>query len=144
MPELKMRDWIKPFCPIHHWRMAHDSGSNKVEPSYRCSFETCTMRYSLAAGYFEAATPTDAASLSHLEIVACKQNREHHPSIVSYAKESVGSQSEEWREWRCFADNCGFSVTQKLSPAESDSCHAMGLAQMPARSAQHDHSFAKR
>ncbi|MDP9339528.1 MAG: hypothetical protein M3P45_11735 [Acidobacteriota bacterium] len=149
MPELKSRDALKPFCPVHHWRMAHDSSTgkagNSAESFYRCSFESCTMRFSLAAGYHDSSHPAgDHASLSHLETVTCQKNREHHPCIVSYAKESQGSQTEEWRQWRCFSDNCSFSMTQKLSQEESRSLQSAGFALKSMPAAQHQHAFSRR
>jgi hypothetical protein len=149
MPELKTRDALKPFCPVHHWRMAYDSttgkGWNSTETFYRCSFETCTMRFSLAAGYYDSANPSgDRTFLSHLETVTCQQNREHHPCIVSYAKESVGSQTEEWRQWRCFSDNCSFSVTQKLSQQESQRLQSAGFASDRAPAARYQHALVRR
>ena len=90
MSELKSREQLKPFCPVHHWRMSHDPGSSKVQPSYRCNFESCTLRYTVAEGYFEVGQASDDSSLlSELETVACQNNREHHPCIVGYAKESA-------------------------------------------------------
>ncbi len=149
MPELKSRDALKPFCPVHHWRMAHDAITGKAEQGaevfYRCSFENCTMRFSLAAGYSDANNLSgDRAFLAHLEPVTCKQNPEHHPCIVSYAKESVGSQTEEWRQWRCFSENCSFSVTQKLSQQESKRIQSAGFAPKSLPAAQHQHAFARR
>jgi hypothetical protein len=149
MPELRTRDALKPFCPVHHWRMAYDSATgkawNSAETFYRCSFETCTMRFSLAAGYYDSTNPSgDRAFLAHLEAVTCQQNREHHPCIVSYAKESLGSHTEEWRQWRCFSDNCSFSVTQKLSQQESQCRQSAGFASDSASTVLHQHAFARR
>ena len=129
--------------------MAYDSATgkawNSAEAFYRCSFETCTMRFSLAKGYYDANTPDgDPAFLSHLETVPCRQDRDHHPCIVSYAKESQGSQTEEWRQWRCFTDNCSFSVTQKLSQQESQRLQSAGFASDGASTVQHQHAFARR
>jgi hypothetical protein len=149
MPELKSRDALKPFCPIHHWRMAHYSttgsqAGSSAEVFYRCSFENCTQRYSVVAGYYDSNNLPGDGFQSHLEIVTCKQNREHYPCIVSYAKESVGSQTEEWRQWRCFADNCSFSVTQKLSQQESKRLQSAGFTAKSSPAAQHQHAFARR
>ena len=149
MPELKARDALKPFCPVHHWRMAYDSTPGKAwtsaEAFYRCSFETCTMRFSLAAGYYDSNNPAiDPASLAHLETVACQQNREHYPCIVSYARESVGSQTEEWRQWRCFDDNCSFSFTQKLSRQESRRMQSAGYDSKTAPVVQYQRTLARR
>ena len=149
MPELKTRDALKPFCPVHHWRMAYDSATgkawNRAETFYRCSFESCSTRFSLAAGYYDSNNPSgDRAFLSHLEIVACEKDREHHPCIVSYAKESVGSQTEEWRQWRCFSDNCSFCVTQKLSQAESPRMQSAGFDSKSAPVAQSQRTLARR
>ena len=126
MPEPKSRNALKPFCPVHHWRMAYDSTTgkawNSAEVFYRCSFETCTMRFSVAAGYYDSNDPSGGqVLLAHLETLACQKDRDHHPCIVSYAKESMGSQTEEWRQWRCFTDNCSFTVTQKLSQDQTRS-----------------------
>jgi hypothetical protein len=49
----KTRNDIKPFCPIHHWRMAHDVGSTKVGPSYHCNYDGCTVLYTQSQGYFD-------------------------------------------------------------------------------------------
>jgi hypothetical protein len=149
MPELKSRNNLKPFCPVHHWRMAYDSTTgkswNSAEAFYRCSFETCTVRFSLDAGYYDANDLAGAqAFLSNLETVACQKNREHHPCIVSYAKESMGSQTEEWRQWRCFSDNCSFSFTQKLSQQELKRIQSAGFATERAPAAQHQPAFARR
>ncbi len=149
MVELKVRSALKPFCPVHHWRMAYDSATgkdwNSSETFYRCSFETCTMRFSLAAGYYDSNNPSgDHAFLSQLETVACRNNREHHPCIVSYARESLGSQTEEWRQWRCFDDDCNFSFTQKLSQQESKRIQSAGFAPKSLPAAQHQHAFARR
>lgn len=149
MPELKTRDAVKPFCPVHHWRMAYDSTTgkawNSAEVFYRCSFETCTMRFSLAAGYYDSNNPeADPVSLAHLETLTCHQNREHHPCIVSYAKESVGSQTEEWRQWRCFSDNCNFSFTQKLSQQEFQPMQSAGYDSKTAPVVQYHRTLARR
>lgn len=148
MPELKARDALKPFCPVHHWRMAYDSTTgkawNSTEAFYRCSFETCTMRFSLAAGYYDSTNPAgDHPSLPHLETVTCEKDREHHPCIVSYAKESVGNQTEEWRQWRCFANNCSFSFTQKLSQQESQRMQSAGHHAKNAPVVQYQRTLAR-
>ncbi len=79
-PNDKMRNDLKPFCPIHHWRMAHDSGSTKVGPSYRCSYDGCTVRYTQAQGYFELNNPADAQNfVVNAEILCCTYNPQHRP-----------------------------------------------------------------
>jgi hypothetical protein len=114
------RNAIKPFCPIHHWRMAHDSGSNKVGPSYRCSFDGCAVRYTSAQGYFEPNKPAGAQDfIVNAEILCCTYNPQHYPAIVGYAKESIGTRTEESRNWQCLAATCNFSLRQKLSQAAS-------------------------
>jgi hypothetical protein len=144
MPEMKARDPLKPFCPVHHWRMAHDSGSSKVRPSYRCSYESCPMRYAFATGYFEAGKRSgDRALLSFLEIVSCKHNADHHPCIVGYAKESDGGQTEEWRQWQCSVENCEFSLRQKLSRADAARIEAIHFAPQSAAKGEQHRVFAK-
>ena len=116
----KMRNDIKPFCPIHHWRMAHDAGSTKIGPSYRCSYDGCTVRYTRAQGYFELNKPAvDQNFVVNAEILCCTYDPQHYPAIVGYAKESVGNQTEESRHWQCLDANCNFSLRQKLSPTQS-------------------------
>jgi hypothetical protein len=134
----KKRNDIKPFCPIHHWRMAHDSGSTKVGPSYRCSYDGCTVRYTQAQGYFELNNPADAQSfVVHAEILCCTYDPKHYPAIVGYAKESIGDRTEESRHWQCLAANCNFSLRQKLSPvsASNTSVHKQ------AQAVEHDHAL---
>jgi hypothetical protein len=110
----------KPFCPIHHWRMAHDSGSTKVGPSYRCSYSGCTVRYTAPQGYFELNNLAGSENfVLNAEILCCTYDPQHHPAIVGYAKESVGNRTEESRHWQCLEANCNFSLRQKLSPASS-------------------------
>lgn len=119
MVELKMPDGIKPFCPVHHWRMAYDSGSSKVSLSFRCGYEACSVRYTPSDGYFKTGKAArDADFLLSVEAIPCKHDREHHPCVVGYAKESHGERTEEWRNWQCPAEKCDFSLRQQLSPAE--------------------------
>jgi len=113
---------LKPFCPIHHWRMAHDAGSTRVGPSYRCSYDRCTVRYTPAQGYFELNNPAGAQNfVLHAEILCCTYSPQHHPAIVRYAKESVGNQTQESRHWQCLEPNCNFSLRHKLSSAPNGS-----------------------
>jgi hypothetical protein len=114
-----MSDGIKPFCPVHHWRMALDAGSSKVAESYRCSYEKCGVRYTLLQGYFEVGQQASGVSLADLEAIACERDPNHHPCIVGYAKDSHGNQTEEWRHWQCLTEKCAFSLRQKLSPSEA-------------------------
>ena len=134
----KMRSDIKPFCPIHHWRMAHDAGSTKVGPSYRCSYEGCTVRYTQAQGYFELNNPADDQNfVVNAEILCCTYDPKHYPAIVGYAKESVGNQTEETRHWQCLAANCNFSLRQKLSPASASNTHVP----KHTPNVEHDHAL---
>ena len=145
MSELKTREPLKPFCPIHHWRMSHDAGSSKVQPSYRCNYESCTLRYTVAEGYFETGdTSGDSSLLSELQTVACLNNREHHPCIVGYAKESFGNQTQEWRHWECVTDGCDFSLRQKLSPTESARRNAVTFVPAHSQSTLLDFALSKR
>jgi hypothetical protein len=145
MLALNLPKGIKPFCPVHHWRMAHDAGSSRVSPSYRCSYDGCTLRYTLEEGYFEAGSPaSDRQLLSHVENITCKVDREHRPCIVSYAKESNGDQTEEWRQWQCFAEDCDFTVRQKLSSANAGKQQAASPACQHSWSAQHEHALSKK
>jgi hypothetical protein len=132
-----MRNDIKPFCPIHHWRMAHDAGSTKIGPSYRCSYEGCTVRYTRAQGYFELKNTEDAQNfVVNAEILCCTYNPQHYPAIVGYAKESIGHQTQESRHWQCLDANCDFSLRQKLSPAQS----APNVLE-DAQTVEHDHAL---
>jgi hypothetical protein len=143
MFELKLRGGTKPFCPVHHWRMAHDAGSNKVTPSYRCSYESCAVRYTATEGYFESGkTSGDQTFLSGLETVACKYNHEHHPRIIGYAKESNGDRTEEWRHWQCFEANCDFAHRQKLPALHRGGIASHRLVSKPVTQLQH--AFSKR
>jgi hypothetical protein len=137
---LKRSD-IKPFCPIHHWRMAHDSGSNKVGPSYHCNYDGCTVLYTETQGYFELSNPTDARNfVIDAEILCCTYDPQHHPAIVGYAKESVGNRTEEFRQWRCLAPACKFSLRQKLSLGKS--AHHRPTAFVPSdREVERDHAL---
>jgi hypothetical protein len=114
----KSHNDTRPFCPVHHWRMARDSGSAKVGPSYRCSYDGCTVRYTLTQGYFELNNSLDYQDfVVTAEILCCTYNPQHYPAIVGYAKESIGPRTQESRHWQCLAANCIFSLSQKLSPA---------------------------
>jgi hypothetical protein len=107
---------LKPFCPVHHWRMAWDHGSSKTPAAFRCGVEKCNIRFSAAQGYFEAGkTSGDRAFLARVESVPCHLHREHHAAIVGYIKEAHGNQTDEWRQWQCFAEKCRFATKQKLS-----------------------------
>jgi len=133
---------IKPFCPIHHWRMAHDAGSTKVSSSYRCSYDGCTVRYTQAQGYFELNQPFGANDfVVQAEILCCTYNPQHYPAIVGYAKESIGNHTEESRHWQCLAANCDFSLRQKLSPALSASNASTTFVPKHAQNAEHDHAL---
>jgi hypothetical protein len=140
MSDLKMRGEIKPFCPIHHWRMTCDSGSGKVSLSYRCSYKNCTVRHTPSEGYFETGKEAgNGAFLAQVQAISCDHDRDHHPCIVGYAKESRGNQTEEWRHWQCLTEKCDFSLTQKLSPMESTS-----LRSKRQKSPQREYAFAER
>jgi hypothetical protein len=139
----KTRNDLKPFCPIHHWRMAHDAGSTKVGPSYRCSYDGCTVRYTAAQGYLKLNNPADAQNfVLHAEILCCTYNPEHHPAIVGYAKESIGNRTEESRHWQCLAADCNFSLRQKLSTAPSEP-NSSTTTFVPKRTqnVEHDHAL---
>jgi hypothetical protein len=138
----KMRNDIKPFCPIHHWRMAHDSGSNKVGPSYRCSYNGCPVRYTQAQGYFELKNAADAQNfVVHAEILCCTYDPKHFPAIVGYAKESIGNRTEESRHWQCLAASCNFSLRQKLSAALSAPDTSMNFVTKDNQNVEHDHAL---
>ena len=138
----KTRNDLKPFCPVHHWRMAHDAGSTKVGPSYRCSYRGCTVRYTPAQGYFELNNPADAQNfVLQAEILCCTYNPEHHPAIVGYAKESIGHQTQESRHWQCVAADCNFSLRQKLSPAQSAPNASTNFVPKRAQNVEHDHAL---
>jgi hypothetical protein len=135
----KMRNDIKPFCPIHHWRMAHDAGSTKVGPSYRCSYDGCTVRYTRPQGYFELKNTEDAQNfVVNAEILCCTYDPKHYPAIVGYAKESIGHQTQESRHWQCLDANCSFSLRQKLSPAQSGPNASTNFA---PDNVEHDHAL---
>jgi hypothetical protein len=141
----RSRNDIKPFCPIHHWRMAHDAGSTKVSSSYRCSYDGCTVRYTQAQGYFELNKSTDAKDfVVQAEILCCTYNPQHYPAIVGYAKESVGNHTEESRHWQCLATNCNFSLRQKLSPALSASNASTNFVPKHAQNVEYDHALCPR
>ena len=118
---------LKPFCPLHHWRMVWDNGSARTAAAFRCAVEKCNIRYTSALGYFEAGKNSgDHAFLARVEVIRCEHHREHQPAIVGYIKEAQGHQTEEWRQWHCFSEKCGFSTKQKLSTeifAATDSQH---------------------
>jgi hypothetical protein len=138
----KSRNDIKPFCPMHHWRMAHDAGSTKVGPSYRCSYEGCTVRFTEAQGYFELNNPADARNfVVNAEILCCTYDPRHNPAIVGYAKQSIGHQTEESRHWQCLAENCNFSLRQKLSPALSATNASTNFVPKHAQNVEHDHAL---
>jgi hypothetical protein len=119
MNDQKLSDAPRPFCPVHHWRMAYDAGSSKVPSSHRCVFGKCTIRFTSAQGYFEAGkTSGEKSFLSRIESIAGQHDRDHHLCIVGYAKESLGGQTEEWRTWKCSAEGCDFSTRQRLSSIE--------------------------
>ena len=130
----------KPFCPMHHWRMAHDAGSTKVGPSYRCSYDACTVRYTPTQGYFELNNPADAQDfVVNAEILCCTYNPQHHPAIIGYAKESIGNRTEESRHWQCLAADCNFSLRQKLSRALSAPNASTNFVPKRAHNLEHDH-----
>jgi hypothetical protein len=138
----RTRNDIKPFCPIHHWRMAHDSGSTKVGPSYRCSYEGCTVRYTQIQGYFELNKPAAARNfVVNAEILCCTYDPQHYPAIVGYAKQSVGHQTEESRHWQCLAADCNFSLRQKLSPALSATNASTNFVPKHAQNVEHDQAL---
>jgi hypothetical protein len=116
MSALEQLAEIKPFCPVHHWRMAVDSAGPQGVPIYRCNYEQCQVRYHAEEGYFESGRPAGNRNfLSQIESISCKRSRDHHPRIVSYAKDSSGGHSEEWRQWQCHAYGCDFSHRQLLT-----------------------------
>jgi hypothetical protein len=119
MNDLKLSGALRAFCPVHHWRMAYDAGSGKVAPSHRCVFGECTIHFTPSHGYFELGTSGEKNSLSHIESIACRHNRDHHLHIVGYAKESQGERTEEWRTWKCATEGCDFSTRQRLSSVEA-------------------------
>jgi hypothetical protein len=138
----KTRKDLKPFCPIHHWRMAHDAGSTKVGPSYRCSYDGCTARYTAVQGYFELNIPADAQNfVVNAEILCCTYNPQHHPAIVGYSKESVGNRTQESRHWQCLEANCNFSLRQKLSLALSAQNASTTFVPNRAQNVEHDHAL---
>lgn len=138
----KTRNDIKPFCPIHHWRMAHDAGSSKVGPSYHCNYDGCTVLYTEAQGYFELNNAAAAQNfVVNAEILCCTYSPEHHPAIVGYAKESVGNRTEESRHWQCLAADCKFSLRQKLSPSLSAPNGATTFAPKRTQNMEHDQAL---
>jgi len=138
----KMRNDIKPFCPIHHWRMAHDAGSSKVGSSNRCSYDGCTVRYTRAQGYFNSHNPADAQEfVVNAEILCCTYDPKHYPAIVGYAKESIGNRTEESRHWQCLDANCNFSLRQKLSAVLSAPDASTNLVTKHTQNVEHDHAL---
>jgi len=138
----KTRHDIRPFCPIHHWRMAHDSGSAKVGPSYRCSYEGCTVRFTAAQGYFELNNSADARNfVVNAEILCCTYDPQHYPAIVGYTKQSIGHHTEESRHWQCLAENCNFSLRQKLSPVSTAPNASTSFVMKHAQNVEHDHAL---
>jgi hypothetical protein len=138
----KTRNDIKPFCPIHHWRMAHDAGSTKVGPSYHCNYDGCTVLYTQSQGYFDLNKTAETEDfVVSAEILCCTYNPEHHPAIVGYAKESAGNRTDESRHWQCLAADCKFSLRQKLSPSLSASNGATTFAPKRAQNMEHDHAL---
>jgi hypothetical protein len=137
------RGALKPFCPVHHWRMAHDSGSTKVGPSYHCNYDGCTVRYTPAQGYFELNNLAGAQNfVVSAEILCCTYNPQHYPAIVGYAKESISNQTEESRHWQCLAADCNFSLRQKLSASLSAPNASTTVVRKHAtRNAEHDHAL---
>jgi hypothetical protein len=135
----KARNDIRPFCPVHHWRMAHDSGSTKIGPSYRCSYGGCGVRYTAAQGYLEQNNPAGVQNfVVDAEILCCTYNPKHFPAIVGYAKQSVANQTEESRHWQCLDKGCSFSLRQKLSPALSETST---FVSNHAHLVEHDHAL---
>jgi hypothetical protein len=142
MPQDNPHNDIKPFCPVHHWRMAHDSGSTKVGPSYRCSYDGCTVRYTSTQGYFELHNPAGAQNfIVNAELLCCTYNPQHFPAIVGYTKESVGNQTGEARHWQCLAANCNFSLRQKLSPASSGANASATFVPKRVPNVEYDHAL---
>jgi hypothetical protein len=138
----KSHNDTKPFCPIHHWRMAHDAGSTKVAPSYGCSYEGCTVRYTQAQGYFELNNPAAARNfVVNAEILCCTYDPQHYPAIVGYAKQSIGHQTEESRHWRCLAASCNFSLRQKISPALCAPNASTNFVPDHTQNVEHDHAL---
>lgn len=142
MSQEKTPNHLKPFCPTHHWRMAHDSGSTKVGPSYRCNFEGCTVRYTAAQGYFELNNPANAQDFGvRAELLCCTYNPQHNPAIIGYAKQSLGNQTEETRQWQCLAESCNFSVRQKLLTAKSAREALVTFVPSHVQDAERDHAL---
>ncbi len=140
MNTLNLRDAVRPFCPVHHWRMAYDSGSTKVADSYRCAHAKCTVHFTPGEGYFEAENLSDAADFhSRIENISCTHDSEHHPCVVGYAKESHAEQTVEWRSWKCSAEGCDFSTRQRL-----DSVEPVGHPSHEHTSAARQYAFAER
>jgi hypothetical protein len=137
-----MRNDIKPFCPIHHWRMAHDSGSSKVGPSYRCSYNGCAVRYTQSQGYFELKNVADAQNfVVRAEILCCTYDPMHFPAIVGYAKESIGNRTEESRHWQCLTASCNFSLRQRLSATLSAPDASTKFVTNDNQNVEHDHAL---
>ncbi len=142
MSPQKTRTDIKPFCPIHHWRMAHDAGSTKIGPSYHCNYDGCMVLYTQAQGYLRLNKTTEAEDfVVSAEILCCTYNPEHHPAVVGYAKESVGNHTEESRHWQCLSADCNFSLRQKLSPTRSAPNESTTFVPKHAQSPEHDHAL---
>jgi hypothetical protein len=131
---------LKPFCPVHHWRMAWDNGSAKSTASFRCNFDKCNIHYSASQGYFELGkTSGDPDLVARAQIVACQRHGEHHPAIVGYIKEALGQRSDEWRQWQCLAQRCEFSTRQKLLAEKSEIPKSSRI-----HAANREHAFSNR
>jgi len=96
--------------------MAFESKDAKTGLSYCCNYSQCNIRFADSRGYFEGTKDFGHAALQErIEAISCKNNEQHYPCIVGYAKESDGSLTEEWRHWKCSVEGCDFSTRQKLS-----------------------------
>jgi hypothetical protein len=145
MSDTKFRDGIKPFCPVHHWRMALDPGTAKTSASYRCNYAQCNIHFADSRGYFEGTKDFGHAALQErIEAITCKNNEKHYACIVGYAKESNGSVTEEWRHWQCSAKHCDFSTRQKLSGQEFQRIPSADYDSKGAPVHQHQHTLARR
>ncbi|HEX3543308.1 MAG TPA: hypothetical protein VHT31_02180 [Candidatus Acidoferrum sp.] len=141
MSQENLRNDTRPFCPVHHWRMAHDAGSNRVGASYRCSHDGCGVGYTLTRGYFDSNNAGDYQNfVVNAEILCCTYNPQHYPAIVGYAKESIGQRTEESRHWKCLAAKCKFALRQKLSPSSAANA-SNNFVPKHAHSVEHDHAL---
>ena len=119
--EFALRAGVKPFCPVHHWRMSAGAGT-QLSPSFECNYDGCTVMYTPELGYFEADKKgSHKEFFRSVEGIICRNHAEHHVCIVGYSRDSFGQHTEEWRHWQCGIGDCDFSWRQKLSGAVSAS-----------------------